>query len=76
MGLTNIERGDVLRHVMAGGGGWGDPLDRDPALVQLDVQNDKLSVSYALEVYGVVLDPSTLELDPAGTVARRASMRA
>lgn len=74
MGLTQIQRGDVLRHVMAGGGGWGDPLERDPALVLLDIQNDKLSVAYALDVYGVVFS-STLEVDSAATAALRARMR-
>src|SRR5215472_930094 len=38
-----IRRGDLLRHVMAGGGGWGDPLDRDPALVRADVWNEKVT---------------------------------
>ena len=75
MGVTNIHRGDVLRHVTAGGGGWGDPLDRDPSLVQRDVRNEKLSMAYALEIYGVVLHPSTLEVDLAATAALRARMR-
>jgi N-methylhydantoinase B len=75
MGLKNIQHGDVLRHVMAGGGGWGEPLERDPSLVQSDVQNEKQTVDYALEVYGVVLSRSTLEIDWAATAARRASMR-
>jgi len=36
----NIRRGDVLRHELAGPGGWGDPLDRDPAAVMRDVRNE------------------------------------
>ena len=38
-----IKRGDVFRHVLAGGGGWGDPLERDPAAVLRDVRNEFLS---------------------------------
>ena len=38
-----IKRGDVFRHVLAGAGGWGDPLERDPAAVLQDVRNELLS---------------------------------
>ena len=40
---------------MAGGGGWGDPLARDPAAVADDVANEKVSVEAARELYGVVI---------------------
>ena len=72
MGLTPIRRNDVLRHVLAGGGGWGDPLDRDPDLVQRDVWNEKLTVGYARREYGVVIDPETLQLDQVATGQLRA----
>ena len=42
-----IKRGDVFRHVLAGGGGWGDPLERDPAAVLRDVRNEFLSPAKA-----------------------------
>ena len=38
-----IEAGDVYEHRTAGGGGWGDPLERDPAAVADDVLNEKVS---------------------------------
>ena len=38
-----IKQGDVFRHVLAGAGGWGDPLERDPAAVLRDVRNELLS---------------------------------
>ena len=38
-----------------GGGGWGDPLSREPALVRRDVIEGKVSVAAAREEYGVVL---------------------
>ena len=42
-----IRRGDVFRHVLAGAGGWGDPLERDPAAVLKDVRNEFFSVRKA-----------------------------
>lgn len=72
IGMSPIRQGDVLRHVLAGGGGWGDPLARDPDLVRVDVASEKLSVAYAAAVYGVVIDPVSLEIDRAATVQRRA----
>ena len=51
-----IKRGDVFRHVLAGAGGWGDPLERDFASVLRDVRNELLSPEKALADYGVVID--------------------
>src|SRR6266849_2102045 len=51
-----IKRGDVFRHVLAGAGGWGDPLERDPAAVLKDVRNELLSPAKAFADYGVVID--------------------
>jgi N-methylhydantoinase B len=73
MGKSDVVRGDVLRHVMAGGGGWGDPFARDPEAVRQDVVDEKLSVRYAFEVYGVVL-LRDLSVDRVATEARRASL--
>ena len=53
---TTIEAGDVYAHRMAGGGGWGDPLARDPVAVADDVANEKVSSAAARELYGVVID--------------------
>ena len=71
MGTTDMKRGDVLRHVMAGGGGWGDPLERDPEAVMADVRDEKVTVGHALSEYGVVIDPKTLKADLAATAAER-----
>ena len=49
-----IKRGDIFRHVLAGAGGWGDPLERDPAAVLKDVRNELLSAGKAMADYGVV----------------------
>jgi N-methylhydantoinase B len=52
---TTIGVDDVYVHRMAGGGGWGDPLERDPAEVADDVVNDKVSRDAARDLYGVVV---------------------
>ena len=58
-----------------GGGGWGNPLDRDPEAVRWDVIEDFVSVEQAARDYGVILTEK-LALDEAATEARRAEMRA
>jgi N-methylhydantoinase B len=75
MGMAHLRHNDVLRHVMAGGGGWGDPLDRDPEAVRQDVWNEKLTIPYAREQYGVVIDPETLAVDHAATGYLRGELR-
>ena len=72
---TSMGEGDWLYHRMPGGGGWGDPLTRDPALVARDVLNEKVSLTAACDRYGVILDPATLAVDEAATVALRAVRR-
>ncbi len=66
---------DVYRLVLAGGGGYGDPLERDPERVANDVREDKLSVDYARREYGVVLDPTTLAVNVAATATLRQQRR-
>jgi N-methylhydantoinase B len=58
----------------AGGGGWGDPLERDPEAVAADVREGYISARAAAE-YGVVLDPVTGEADLKATEALRARLR-
>jgi N-methylhydantoinase B len=72
----NIKRGDVFRHVLAGAGGWGDPLERDPAAVLRDVRNELLSPEKAAADYGVVIDVARWTVDTAATERRRAAIRA
>jgi N-methylhydantoinase B len=56
-----------------GGGGWGNPLDRDPDLVRWDVIEGYVSRDAALADYGVVLDPKTLAVDAEATASIRAA---
>ena len=66
-----IQAGDRLRHRTAGGGGWGDPLTRDPAAVADDVANEKVTAEAARRLYAVVLD-AVGDVDPEATTALRA----
>src|SRR5262249_17710672 len=70
----NIKQGDVFRHVLAGGGGYGDPLERDPAAVLRDVRNEVLSPAKAEADYGVVIDTRAWAVDATATGARRAAI--
>ena len=68
---TSMKAGERIYHRQAGGGGWGDPLLRDPVAVARDVKNGKVSLKAARAEYGVVLDEGTLETDEEATVALR-----
>src|SRR5262249_21848172 len=72
----NIKNGDVFRHVLAGGGGYGDPLERGPAALRPRVRNQALSPAKAAADYGVVIDAATWTIDPTATRARRAAIAA
>jgi N-methylhydantoinase B len=69
-----LERGDVLLMESSGGGGFGDPLERDPARVAADVSEGYVTPAAAHATYGVVLHDGAP--DPAATAARRAELRA
>jgi N-methylhydantoinase B len=58
-----------------GGGGYLDPLDRDPELVLTDYINGAVSLGHAHDCYGVVVDPDEPRLDRGATDARRAAIR-
>jgi N-methylhydantoinase B len=62
-----LEPGDVLYLATQGGGGYGNPLARDPARVRDDVINGLVSVSQACDIYGVILHN--------GTVSEAATLR-
>jgi N-methylhydantoinase B len=74
-----LDTGEQLVYEFGGGGGWGDPLDRDPQAVLDDVWDEYVSVEGALRDYGVVLvgsaEDMTLGLDEAATEAERKRRR-
>lgn len=57
-----MNRDDTVRMVTCTGGGYGDPMERDPESVAWDVKNEYISVRQAEEDYGVVVDPETYEV--------------
>lgn len=71
-----LHDGDVISIRTGGGGGYGDPLDREPERVKQDVARGYVSLRSALEDYGVVLDEATLEIDHVATAERRKRSRA
>lgn len=72
---TRLEDGQVASIQTPGGGGYGDPLERDPALVLEDVINEKVSVEKARETYGVVVDLDARTVDEEATAAQREAIR-
>ena len=70
-----IRDGDVFRHEVAGAGGFGDPLERDPEAVLRDVKNEVVTADSAVRDYGVVIDPQTFAVDADATKKRRAHLR-
>jgi N-methylhydantoinase B len=78
-GLVDGEKvaaGQCVRVETTGGGGWGDPLERDVDAVRRDVICGLVSRHAAYEDYGVVIeDDEDAEIDIAATEARRAELR-
>ena len=72
---VKVAPGDRIVFRTAGGGGWGDPLERDPARVRADVRRKLMSVEVAEREYGVVLTRDALVLDAAATEERRESIK-
>ena len=70
-----LRRGDVFRHVLASGGGWGDPRSRDPDLVLEDVRLGRVTPEGARRDYAVAIASGAegLSIDAAATAALRAS---
>ena len=69
-----LNKGDLFHHVMPGGGGWGDPLERDPEAVLNDVLEDKVSIERAAQDYGVIIERNRedrLCIDREATERRR-----
>ena len=74
MESTVLNRGDVFLHVQPGGGGHGDPLERDPELVLDAVLNEFITTDYAFDAYGVAVRDGAV--DGQATTARRAKLAA
>ena len=68
-----LQTGDIVREETAGGGGFGDPLNRDPALVADDVRLEYLTAEQAEVRYGTVFG-SDGRVDAASTSAKRVAL--
>jgi N-methylhydantoinase B len=63
----DVKPGDIVSFQTCGGGGWGPPEERDPALVLRDVREAKVSPERARAAYKVAVDPGTWTVDETET---------
>ncbi|RLE15442.1 hydantoinase B/oxoprolinase family protein [Candidatus Aerophobetes bacterium] len=71
----NVEAGDRVVIRTSGGGGWGDPLERDIEKVEWDVLNGYISLESARKKYGCVIDPKTYKVDRERTKEFREKLK-
>lgn len=80
MGGADLSSGQFIRGIEAGGGGYGDPLDREPTAVVADLLEGWVSPEAAESIYGVAttgrLEDGSLTPDPAATASLRERLRA
>ena len=73
--MADLKAGDVYRSIQAGGGGYGDALDREPEAVLRDVRLEKVTAGYARDSHGVVIAGDPPSVDLPATDALRERMR-
>jgi len=69
-----LKNGDLFRHIKAAGGGYGNPLERDPEAVLEDVVAEKVTKEHAVEAYGVVINEDSetgFSINKEDTVVQR-----
>ncbi|MBB5324930.1 N-methylhydantoinase B [Anoxybacillus tepidamans] len=66
-----LNKGDVVRLITATGGGYGNPLNRPAEKVALDAKNSYISVEQAKDIYGVILNPKTFEVEGLTPVRKK-----
>ena len=71
-----LDHDDVYQVRTQSGGGYGDPLDREPARVLEDVRNGVVSIDGARAMYGVVIDGAADAVSPKETDRAREQLRA
>ena len=74
MGTAPMRNGDLIRHELASGGGWGNPLERDPDMVLSDLLDEKISIDHAREIYGVIFINNGQSVDLKETEQLRKAM--
>ena len=66
-GIYDLHPEDVVSFIISGGGGYGNPVERDPQRVLMDVAGGYVSVEGARTDYGVIIDPATMTVDHEAT---------
>lgn len=74
-GQRPFRAGDVLITTVSGGGGYGDPIERNPVAVLSDVRNRFIRFDSAARIYGVVIDPERMTIDAEASSRLRAAIR-
>ena len=69
--MRTFQRGELYEAILAGGGGWGDPLQRDPQRVLEDVVDGKVSADAAAAEYGVIMAAGGGSIDATATALAR-----
>ncbi len=72
---VQLKKNDTFTSYPSGGGGWGDPLDRDPEMVRIDVRNEIVSMKSALDDYGVVLEGDDFTINMEKTLELRKKLK-
>lgn len=75
LGIIELAVNDVFFKSWGAGGGYGDPIDREPRLVQQDVREGAVSSESARKIYGVILDPENLTVNKERTEKLRSKIR-
>src|SRR5215813_13679718 len=74
--VLTLHQGESLHIDTPGGGGYGDPFERDPEAVRQDACDRRVTVLLARQQYGVVLQEPGLRVDQEATQCLRAALRA
>lgn len=75
IGAIPMKKGDIVHGYALGGGGYGDVLEREPAMVMEDLKQGVISAWVVRNVYAVAYDPETLEADEDKTKELRQAVR-
>ncbi len=75
MAARPLKSGDIGGRRSRGGGGLGDPIERDPGLILQDLENKLTTLEVAEKVYCVSIDPQTLKVDETATARLREARR-
>jgi N-methylhydantoinase B len=71
-----LKQNDIVQVRTGGGGGYGDPLERDPEMVRQDMLDGLISLEHAAEAYGVVLNKEEMTVDVPQSEEKRRELKA